>query len=60
LREAIHVNNQQLYIIPQDLTDSEIENHKQNANKGTFICPYNQTDKAKRMEMIKKAYNANN
>lgn len=40
MREALHVNNQQLYIIPQDLTDSEIENHKQNANKGTFICPY--------------------
>lgn len=40
MREALHVNNQQLYFIPQDLTDTEIDNHKQNANKGTFICPY--------------------
>ena len=40
MREALHVNNQQLYFIPQDLSDMEIENHKQNANKGTFICPY--------------------
>lgn len=40
MREALHVNNQQLYFIPQDLSDIEIENHKQNANKGTFICPY--------------------
>lgn len=40
MREALHVNNQQIYFIPQSLSDSEIENHKQNANKGTFICPY--------------------
>lgn len=40
MREALHVNNQQLYFIPQDLSDIEIENHKQNANKGTFNCPY--------------------
>ena len=40
MREALHVNNKKLYFIPQDLIQSEIENHKQNANKGTFICPY--------------------
>lgn len=40
MREALHINNQQIYFIPQNLSDSEIDNHKQNANKGTFICPY--------------------
>ncbi|KXH81856.1 competence protein CoiA family protein [Sporosarcina sp. HYO08] len=40
MREALHVNDQQLYIIPQDLTETEVENHRQIAKKGTFICPY--------------------
>lgn len=40
MREALHVNNQQIYFIPQNLSEAEIHNHKQNANKGTFICPY--------------------
>lgn len=40
MREAMHTNNKQLYIIPKNLTDKEVENHKQNAKKGTFICPY--------------------
>lgn len=40
MREAIHVNNQSLYFIPQNLSDDEIQNHKLIANKGTFKCPY--------------------
>ncbi|WP_431027793.1 competence protein CoiA family protein [Lysinibacillus sp. LZ02] len=40
MREAIHVNNQIRYIIPQDLSEAEIQNHKLIANKGTFNYPY--------------------
>ncbi|MDN7243533.1 competence protein CoiA family protein [Planococcus sp. N028] len=40
MREAWHTNNKKTYIIPQDLTKEEIENHKQIAKKGTFLCPY--------------------
>lgn len=40
MREAFHVNNQQLYIIPQNLSNKEIQNHKGLANKGSFKCPY--------------------
>uniref|UniRef100_UPI003FEDE9AE DUF7830 domain-containing protein n=1 Tax=Lysinibacillus sphaericus TaxID=1421 RepID=UPI003FEDE9AE len=29
-----------MYILPQNISPQEIQNHKQNANKGTFICPY--------------------
>ncbi len=40
LREAWHTNEETLYIIPQNLHADEIDNHKQIAEKGTFICPY--------------------
>lgn len=40
MREAWHTNEGKLYIIPQDLHAAEVENHKQIAKKGTFICPY--------------------
>lgn len=37
---ALHTNEEKLYIIPQDLHAAQVENHKQIAKKGTFICPY--------------------
>ncbi|WP_167397304.1 competence protein CoiA family protein [Lysinibacillus mangiferihumi] len=40
MREAWHTNEETLYIIPQNLHADEIDNHKQIAEKGTFICPY--------------------
>ncbi|MER1985731.1 MAG: competence protein CoiA family protein [Solibacillus sp.] len=40
MREAIHVNDQKKYNIPQNLPDEEIQNLKLIANKGTFKCPY--------------------
>lgn len=40
MREAWHTNNKRIYLIPQDLSEHEVENHKQIAKKGTFTCPY--------------------
>ncbi|SDH63808.1 Competence protein CoiA-like family protein [Planococcus glaciei] len=40
MREAWHTNNEEMYIIPQNLNTTEIYNHKQIAKKGTFLCPY--------------------
>lgn len=40
MREAWHTNDGRRYIIPQNLSAPEIENYKQIAKKGTFICPY--------------------
>ena len=40
MREARHKNDEKFYLIPQNLSESEVENHKQIAKKGTFTCPY--------------------
>lgn len=40
MREAWHTNEEKLYIIPQNLPAVEIDNYKQIAKKGTFICQY--------------------
>ncbi|MGE7923343.1 competence protein CoiA family protein [Viridibacillus arvi] len=40
MREARHKNDEKIYLIPQNLSESEVENHKQIAKKGTFTCPY--------------------
>lgn len=40
MREAWHRNNEKVYVIPQNLSSSEIANHKTIARKGTFSCPY--------------------
>lgn len=40
MREAWHKNDKKIYLIPQTLSKSEVENHKQIAKKGTFSCPY--------------------
>lgn len=40
MREAWHKNDEKIYLIPQNLSEREVENHKQIAKKGTFTCPY--------------------
>lgn len=40
MREARHKNDEKNYFIPQNLSENEVENLKQIAKKGTFICPY--------------------
>lgn len=40
MREAWHTNDEKIYVISQNLSEAEVENHKQIAKKGTFICPY--------------------
>lgn len=40
MREAWHRNDEKIYLIPQNLLEIEVENHKQIAKKGTFTCPY--------------------
>lgn len=40
MREAWHKNDEKIYLIPQNLSERDVENHKQIAKKGTFTCPY--------------------
>ncbi|WP_075619817.1 competence protein CoiA family protein [Paenisporosarcina indica] len=40
MRESWHTNDEKIYVIPQNLSEAEVENHKQIAKKGTFTCPY--------------------
>lgn len=40
MREAWHRNDEKIYVIPQNLSSTEITNHKTIARKGTFSCPY--------------------
>ncbi|PYF05652.1 competence protein CoiA family protein [Ureibacillus chungkukjangi] len=40
MREAWHNNDEKIYLIPQNLSEREVENYKQIAKKGTFTCPY--------------------
>ncbi|MGE8077442.1 hypothetical protein [Peribacillus loiseleuriae] len=40
MRDAWHNNEEEMYAIPYNLSEAEIENLKVVARKGTLSCPY--------------------